>query len=103
MTKIPTFNDLLRSTKIINQTRKDLLRKGYFPKYAESYLTDPNMLKAAIYNYTMEPMKSYRCPRCAITIKCPREWIHQHIKMHDINKEKRENEPRENSINPYSY
>lgn len=101
--KIPSYRDLLQSTRIINQTRKDLLNKNLMPQRAKRHLTDPNMLKAAIYNYSIEAVKSYRCPVCAITIKCPKEWMIQHTKLHHENRGLKDNEPHESKINPYFY
>lgn len=103
MTYIPTFDELLANTKVINQTKNDLLRKNLFPKHSLSYLTDPNMLKSAIYNYSVEPIRTWGCPICAIAIKGPKAWMIQHIKVHQQNKEIKENEVRESKINPYFY
>ncbi len=104
MTKIPTWSELMHSTRVINQTKKDLLNKNFFRNESLSYLTDPNMLKAAIYNYSVEPIKTWGCPICQIAIKGPKAWMLQHIKNHEKNpRERKENEVIENKVNPYFY
>ena len=102
--KIPSWAELMHSTSVINKTRKDLLYKKKFFKQSQSYLTDPNMLKAAIWNYAVEPVKTWSCPHCNLSIQCPKQWILQHIKTHERNPEDRkENHIVENKINPYFY
>jgi|APGre2960657505_1045072.scaffolds.fasta_scaffold339230_2 hypothetical protein len=89
---IPTFSQLTYSARILNQTRKDLLNKKMFNPNAEIYLQDQQMLKAATWNYATEPIKEYSCPRCSLTIKCPRAWIVQHTKTHFDIMARKENE-----------
>ena len=75
-----------------------------FLPHTKQYLTDPNMLKAAIYNYALEPIKQYYCRECGITIHCPKQWIINHTKIHKENqKDRKENEIVETKLNPYFY
>lgn len=102
MAKVPTWAELMYSTRVITQTKNDMLRKNMFLPHTKQYLTDPNMLKAAIYNYAVEPMKIYSCPVCGISIKCPKQWAINHTKTHNENKkDRKENEIIESKLNPY--
>ena len=100
----PTFRELQESARIIKQTSKDLIRKNLVPKHTLSYFQDKNMLKAATWNYAVEPIKTWGCPLCSLAIKCPKAWMIQHIKSHEKNPlDRKENEIIENKINPYFY
>jgi hypothetical protein len=84
---------------ILQQTAKDLMNKDLFPKYALSYLKDPNMMQQALKEYEASPMKSFRCPECGITLNAPKTWVIQHCKIH--HHEVKENESIATRINPY--
>lgn len=101
---IPSFKQLRNSAATINQTSKDLIRKKLIPEHTLTYFQDKNMLKAAAYNYAVEPIKTWGCPVCGLAIKCPKAWIIQHIKIHERNPEDRkENHVFESKLNPYFY
>ena len=101
---IPTFYEIAQSAKILKQTSQDLINKKLIPEYALTFLKDKNMLKAAAYNYAKEIIKSYGCPICGLTIKCPKKWIVQHIKIHERNPlERKDGDVFESKLNPYFY
>ena len=91
----------MQNSKIIFQTAQDLMRKNLMPKHTLSYLKDPNMLKAAITEFNNSQFKSWRCPECGITMNAPKSWLIQHVKIHHMTKERKENEIRDTRINPY--
>lgn len=96
--------NLQESARILEQTKKDLINKKHFPKYAMQYLTDPQMLNAAIHNYVLEQVKQWQCPVCQITIKAPKQWMIQHLHSHKVFfKDRKENEVIEHKVNPYFY
>lgn len=99
---IPSFNQITHSAKILKQTSQDLVRKNLVPKHTLSYFQDKNMLKAASYGYATEIIKTWSCPVCNLSIKCPKKWIIQHIKIHET-RERKENEVFESKLNPYFY
>lgn len=100
----PTFNQIAHSANILKKTSNDLVRKKLVPKHTLSYFQDKNMLKAASYNYACEIIKTWGCPVCGLSIKCPKAWIIQHIKIHEHNPDARkENEAFESKVNPYFY
>ena len=101
---IPTFQELAHSARILKQTSRDLINKKLVPEHTMTYLKDKNMLKAAAYNYATEIIKTYGCPHCGLTIKCPKQWILQHVKIHERNPDARkENTYFESKVNPYFY
>jgi hypothetical protein len=101
---IPSFNQIAQSARILKQTSRDLINKNLVPEHALAYFKDKNMLKAASYNYAKEAIKSYGCPICGLTIKCPKAWIVQHIKIHEHNPlERKEGDIFESKLNPYFY
>ncbi|MEE9215754.1 MAG: hypothetical protein V3U54_13445 [Thermodesulfobacteriota bacterium] len=61
---------------------KALMYKKLIPKYAWSYLTDPNMLKEAIDETMKGPYREWSCPDCGITVFGPKKWIHLHLPIH---------------------
>lgn len=92
------------ANKIIKQTAKDLLSKNLIPQHTKGAFMDVTAIKQATLNYMKEPIKSYTCPVCMLTIKCPRAWIRQHVKSHERRPEERkENETFESRVNPYFY
>ena len=100
----PTYQQIAQAANIIKQTSKDLVRKNLVPKHTLTYFQDKNMLKAAAYNYAVEPIKTWGCPLCGLAIKCPKAWMIQHIKVHEKNPlERKENEIFESKVNPYFY
>lgn len=101
---IPSYNQIAHSARILKQTSRDMVRKKLVPQHTLSYLQDKNMLKAASYNYATEIIKTWGCPVCGLSIKCPKAWIIQHIKIHERRPEDRkENHIIENKVNPYFY
>lgn len=101
---IPTFKELANSANILKSTSKDLIRKKLIPAQSMIYLQDKDMLKSASWNYAIEPIKTWGCPVCGLSIKCPKKWIIQHIKIHERNPDARkENEYFESKVNPYFY
>lgn len=100
----PSFNQIAQSARILKKTSNDLVRKNLIPKHTFSYFQDKNMLKAASYNYAAEIIKTWGCPVCGLSIKCPKAWIIQHIKVHEKRPtERKENEIFESKVNPYFY
>lgn len=86
---------------ILSQTAKDMVRKNYLPEvFGRRLLADPMLQGQSLYNYTRETFGEYSCPHCALTIKCPKEWIKQHIKTH-FKREKKENEMQLAEVKPY--
>lgn len=61
---------------------KALMEKKLIPKYAWSYLTDPNMLKEATDETMKGPFREWSCPDCGITVFGPKKWIHLHLPIH---------------------
>ena len=101
---IPTFNQIAQSARILKQTSRDLINKKLVPDHTLSYLKDKNMLKAASYNYAKELIKTYGCPICGLSIRCPKAWIIQHIKIHERNPmDRKEGDIFVSKINPYFY
>ncbi len=85
---------------LIMQNAKDLLNKGLILDNAKSYLTDPNMLKAAVHNSLKDKFGSYVCPHCGIEIK-NKKWAILHKKWHDSKSETRQNEAKISKLRPY--
>ena len=101
---IPSYNQIAHSARILKQTSRDLINKKLVPEHTLTYLKDKNMLKAAAYNYATEIIKTYGCPICGLTIKCPKAWIIQHTKIHERRPtERKEGDIFESKINPYFY
>lgn len=101
---IPTLNQIKYSARTLKQTSQDLVRKNLVPQHTLSYFKDKNMLKAASYNYATELIKTWGCPICGLSIKCPKAWIIQHIKIHERNPlDRKENHIFESKVNPYFY
>ena len=76
--KTPRF---LRTRAILQQTAKDLMNKKLVPHHTLANFMDPNAIDIATHNYIREPIKEYTCPKCMLTIRCPRQWIREHHKM----------------------
>lgn len=90
-----------KNGSMIMQTASDLIKKDLFPKHALGYLKDPRMLESAIDEYNKFALSSFRCPDCGITMNAPKSWIIQHVKIHHMKKEAKENEIRDTKVNPY--
>ena len=69
------------SEKVL-QSAKDLLNKKLFPKYAEIYLTDPNMLEQAIEETFRGPFREWSCHECGMVVYGPKKWLHYHLGYH---------------------
>jgi len=85
---------------LIMQNAKDLLNKGLILDNAKAYLTDPNMLNAAVHNSLKDSFGSYVCPDCGIEIK-NKKWAMLHKKYHDAKREFKENEAKITKLRPY--
>lgn len=66
----------------VYESAKNLLSKKLFPKYAESYLTDPHMLEAAIEETFRGPFREWSCHECGIVVYGPKRWLHFHLGYH---------------------
>lgn len=92
---------LKQNSGLIYKTAEDLLNKNLVPQHTKAFFKDPNMLNAAIVNYTKSKIKEWNCPECGITIRAPKKWMIQHIKYHHMKKDSKDNEPEITKINPY--
>ena len=90
---------------ILQQTAKDLMNKKLVPFHTLANFMDPNAIDIATHNYMLEPIKEYTCPKCMLSIRCPRQWIREHHKMcvkaHPYYEKRKDNEQLISSFHPY--
>jgi len=69
-------------SKRVYESAKNLLDKKLFPKYAEIYLKDPQMVKTAIEETFRGPFREWSCHECGIVVFGPKSWLHFHLGLH---------------------
>jgi len=61
------------------------------------------MMKAAAQQLALSPMKVWSCPTCGIHCYGPREWLHQHHKIHSGKRDIKANEIIQKDYKLYHY
>lgn len=66
----------------LQQTARDLMRKGHIRKQDQKRIFSINEMKKSIYEVNKSGLIEFSCKTCGIQIKCPKSWAIAHHKTH---------------------
>jgi len=89
--------------RLLRSNAKALINKKLVPDWTKIFFTDSSMMKAAAQQLEVQKFKVWTCPTCGIHCYGPKEWLHQHHKIHSSKRDIPDNEINQKDYKLYRY